>query len=89
MQSQQLHEAKKIAKSLFAIKVIRVLSEKKLLRDSLGGNSLTVRVHGVAACDRFRTRRRSTGCPSSCSTVPAHTSPEHAVKSRQSRRRLR
>jgi len=52
---QRLHEAKKIVKSLFAIKkVIRALSEKKafvpyqdsvltkLLRDSLGGNSLTM-----------------------------------------------
>ena len=51
---QRLHEAKKIVKSLFAIKkVIRALSEKKpfvpyqdsvltkILRDSLGGNSLT------------------------------------------------
>jgi len=52
---QRLSEAKKIVKSLFAIKkVIRALSEKKafvpyqdsvltkLLRDSLGGNSLTL-----------------------------------------------
>eukprot|EP01084_Bolivina_argentea_P035286 65461_1 len=52
---QRMREAKKIVKSLFAIKkVIRALSEKKafvpyqdsvltkLLRDSLGGNSLTM-----------------------------------------------
>ena len=54
MQGQPLHEPKKIVKSLFATKVIHALSEKnafvpyqdsvlaKMLRNSLGGNSLTM-----------------------------------------------
>ena len=79
----------------------RVLSEKKRLRDSLGGNSLTVRVHGAAV--REEDPERGAGEPAGephgggsadqraarAAAVPEHPAPQHAVKSRQSYRRLR